>query len=191
MEDDIHNSPSQHDLSNNDEKVPKDSVIIEFDSLDNGGLVAASPSYHVPLYHLLNRLEKDVYYAIDASSSTDESSPSLTLSVKEKYPKMDPASFHAKFKYAMQSKVFTKHATFFVSQKVRNTKWFMVRSKEYVTPSKSPDDQITEFQNGAKHFWPYDTTAAGSSTPYVFKKAPDPTFVQSLKAKRDREKDER
>jgi hypothetical protein len=67
----------------------------------------------------------------------------------------------------------------------------MVRSKEYVTPSKSPDDQITEFQNGMKHFWPYDTTAAGgSSTPYMFKKAPNPTFVQSLKAKHDRDSDE-
>jgi hypothetical protein len=45
--------------------------------------------------HLLNCLEKDVYYAIDASSSTDESSPSLTLSIKEKYPEIDPAlSFH-------------------------------------------------------------------------------------------------
>jgi hypothetical protein len=89
-------------------------------------LVAASPSYHVPLYHLLNCLEKDVYYAINASSSTDESSPSLTLSVKEKYPEIDPASFHAKFKYAMQSKLFTKDGTFFIYQKVQNTKWFMV-----------------------------------------------------------------
>jgi hypothetical protein len=75
--------------------------------------------------------------------------------MKEKYPEMDPASFYVKFKYAMQSKLFTKDGTFFVSQKVQNTKWFMVQSKEYVKPSKSPDDQITEFQNGAKHFWPH------------------------------------
>jgi hypothetical protein len=78
------------------------------------------------LQHLL-LTEKDVYYAINASSSTDESSPSLTLSVKEKYPEMDHASFHAKFKYAMQSKLYTKDdGTFFVSQKVWNTEWFMV-----------------------------------------------------------------
>jgi hypothetical protein len=75
----------------------------------------------------LSFTKKDVYYAINAtSSSTDESSPSLTLSVKEKYAEMDAASFHAKFKYAMQSKLFMKDGTFFVSQKsgIPNGLWF-------------------------------------------------------------------
>jgi hypothetical protein len=50
VEDDIHNSPSQHDSSNNDINVPKDHIIIDFDSLDNSRLVAVSPSYWQDLH---------------------------------------------------------------------------------------------------------------------------------------------
>jgi hypothetical protein len=35
------------------------------------GLVAASPSYHVQLYHVLYGLEKDVYYAVDVDYSKE------------------------------------------------------------------------------------------------------------------------
>jgi hypothetical protein len=56
----------------------------------------------------------------------------------------------------------------------------MVRSKEYVTPSKSPDDQITEFQNGVKHFWPYDMTAAGGLPLHTCSRKPPIQHLYSL-----------
>lgn len=161
--------------------------ILPFDTVDGGGLVAASPSHHIALFDILNTLPKDVYYAIDTPTSTDGDSPSLVLSAKEKFPDMDPASFIGAFKRCTVSKVFNKHSHYHVSgKKFRDTKWFMICSIASMEPSKSPDDQITAFQRHDESFWPHDCTTPSHSSPYAFKQAPTPSFVQSLGAKRER-----
>jgi hypothetical protein len=54
-----------------------------------------------------------------------------------------------------------------------------------VEPTKSPDDQIAAFEKGDSSFCPYDFEPSESATLYVFKKAPDDAFLESLKAKRE------
>jgi len=100
LPEDIRMSQSNHDTSNDTSNVTEESVFLQFDTMDEGGLVAASPSHHIPLFHLLNRLERDVYYAIETDQMHDSGTLSLALAVKDKFPEIDPASFLAVFKRA-------------------------------------------------------------------------------------------
>jgi hypothetical protein len=53
--------------------------LMEFDSLEGGDLVAASPSHLIPLGHLLLHLEKDVYYAdVDYRKASDPGWSAIT-----------------------------------------------------------------------------------------------------------------
>jgi hypothetical protein len=183
-------SPHQ-DGSNDTMEVTEEAELMDFDSMEGGGLVAVSPSHHLPLFHLLCGLDKDVYYAVDVDYSAPflSSRPSLVMAVKEKFLDIDPVSFLAAFKRACNKKMFGKgkHESFLLSTKLRNTTWFINRSQSNVEPTKSPDDQIAAFEKGDTSFWPYDGAPSESSTPYVFKKAPTDAFLQSLKTKRNRD----
>jgi hypothetical protein len=83
-------------------EVTEEAELVEFDSMEGGGFVAASPSHHLPLFHLLSGLDKDVYYAVDVdySNPSNASRPSLVMAVKQKFPDIDPVSFLAAFKRA-------------------------------------------------------------------------------------------
>ena len=117
LPEDIWVSQSNHDTSNDTNNVAEESVFLQFDTMDEGGLVAASPSHHIPLFHLLNGLERDVYYAIETAQMHDSGTLSLVLAVKDKFLEIDPASFLAMFKRCLLAQKFKKHEHFFVTAK--------------------------------------------------------------------------
>lgn len=88
-------SPHQ-DASNDTMNVMDEPALMEFNTLEGGGLVTANPSHHIPLIHLLCSVNKDVYYSVDVYSTkeSDPSHPSLVLAVKEKFPEVDPSLLH-------------------------------------------------------------------------------------------------
>jgi hypothetical protein len=173
-------------------EVTEEAELVEFDSMEGGGFVTASPLRHLPSFHLLSGLDKDVYYAVDVdySNPSNASRPSLVMAVKQKFPDVDPVSFLAAFKRACNKKMFSKgkHKSFLLTSQLRWTPWFICQSQSNMEPTKSPDDQIAAFgKKGDTSFWPYDGAPSESSTPYIFKKAPTNAFLQSLKTKCDRD----
>jgi hypothetical protein len=72
--------------------------------------------------------------------------------------------------------------------RVQATFWLMNHSQSNVVPTKMLDDQIAAHEMGDKDFWPYDGAPSESaSTLYQFKEGPNATFVESLKAKHNRD----
>jgi hypothetical protein len=171
-------------------EVTEEAELMDFDSMEGGGFVAVCPMHHFTLFHLLSGLDKDVYYVVDAnySKSSNSSQPSLVMAIKEKFPDIDPASFFvAAFKRASYKKMFSKgkHESFLLTSILQHTPWFINQSQSNVEPTKSPDDQIAAFQKGHSSFCQYDFKPSESATPYVFKKAPDNAFLESLQAKHE------
>ena len=172
------------------ETAPAKEALLQYDTFEDGGLVAMCVDHHATLFSLLNSLDKDVYYSIDSSAFHHKGGPSLILSLKHKFPSVDCASVLSVFKRCNVAGKFNKHAHFFVTrEKYQQTKWFMNRSASFVDPCKTPNDQLKAFESGLKCFWLYEDTK--KATPYVFKRDMDEQttleMLESLKVRRIRD----
>lgn len=180
---DVDMTPSHHDESNDTNIAAVDPYVVAYDTLADGGLVAAAPKFHVSLFTLLDGLDKDVFYAIDSAKWHTSGGPSLVIAVKKKFPEIDASSFVAAFKRYNTSAKFSSHARFFLTKnKIRKTKWFMVRSVADREPRKDPDDQLAAFLSNKPSFWPYDDNdeSAEGGAPYTFERDVSVDTVSSL-----------
>jgi hypothetical protein len=166
-------------------EVTEEAELVEFDSMEGGGSVAASPSHHLPLFHLLSGLDKDVYYAVDVDylNPYNASRPSLVMAVKQNFPDVDPVSFLAAFKRACNKKMFSKgkHESFLLTSQLRWTPWFICQSQSNMEPTKSPDDQIAAFgEKGEPRAFGHMTARHRNPLPRTYSRKLQPTLFSSL-----------
>ena len=100
LPEDISTDASHHDASIDTENSGVDpGVMVVFDTLDNGGFVAASATHQIALFDILNCLPKDVFLAIDTGATLIMGgTPSLVVTANQLFPEMDPSSFLGTFK---------------------------------------------------------------------------------------------
>jgi hypothetical protein len=102
---------------------------LEIDESSEVGHIFVSPTFSITLFQLLCSLKRDIFYAIGRDDLHSQGGPSLTLSVKQKYPFVDCKDFLEKYKKCSATKQLGKNLLFWKPDtKHKNCRWLLIKS---------------------------------------------------------------